>query len=140
MLLPSFGVDVALSKETFEQGLLGLSWLRPQALFGIEGLDPTVHAVVWSMSLNTLAFIAGLVSSFPEPIERLQGAQFVNVLDHSGPARVWTASVAGSEDLMIMSQRIMGATEAQAFFRKQTKAPRVDGASARTDAGLYRRA
>ncbi|MBM1688581.1 ATP-binding protein [Sulfitobacter geojensis] len=127
MLLPSFGVDVALSKETFEQGLLGISWLRPQALFGIDGLDPTVHAVVWSMSLNTLAFTVVSVFSFPEPIERLQGAQFVNVLDHSGPSRVWTASVAGSEDLMIMSQRIMGATEAQIFFRKQTKAQGLSG-------------
>ena len=127
MLLPSFGVDVALSKDTFEQGLLGISWLRPQALFGIDGLDPTVHAVVWSMSLNTLAFTVVSVFSFPEPIERLQGAQFVNVLDHSGPSRVWTASVAGSEDLMIMSQRIMGATEAQIFFRKQTKAQGLSG-------------
>ena len=127
MLLPSFGVDVALSKDTFEQGLLGISWLRPQALFGIDGLDPTVHAVVWSMSLNTLAFTVVSVFSFPEPIERLQGAQFVNVLDHSGPSRVWTASVAGSEDLMIMSQRIMGATEAQIFFRKQTKAQGLTG-------------
>ncbi|WP_386627031.1 ATP-binding protein [Sulfitobacter geojensis] len=127
MLLPSFGVDVALSKDTFEQGLLGINWLRPQALFGIDGLDPTVHAVVWSMSLNTLAFTVVSVFSFPEPIERLQGAQFVNVLDHSGPSRVWTASVAGSEDLMIMSQRIMGATEAQIFFHKQTKAQGLSG-------------
>ncbi|MGJ8557404.1 MAG: sodium:solute symporter, partial [Sulfitobacter geojensis] len=127
MLLPSFGVDVALSKDTFEQGLLGINWLRPQALFGIDGLDPTVHAVVWSMSLNTLAFTVVSVFSFPEPIERLQGAQFVNVLDHSGPSRVWTASVAGSEDLMIMSQRIMGATDAQIFFLKQTKAQGLSG-------------
>lgn len=127
MLLPSFGMDVALSKDTFEHGLMGLSWLRPQALFGIEGLDPTVHAVVWSLSLNTLAFTLVSIFSFPEPIERLQGAQFVNVSDHAGPSRVWTASVAGSEDLMIMSQRIMGASEAQIFFQKQTEAQGLSG-------------
>ncbi|MDF3413412.1 sodium:solute symporter [Sulfitobacter sp. M57] len=127
MLLPSFGIDVALSKETFDQGLLGAGWLRPRALFGIEGLDPTVHAVVWSLSLNTLVFTVISIFSFPEPVERLQGAQFVNVTDHAGPSRVWTASVAGSEDLMIMSQRIMGAAEAQAFFRKQTQAQGLSG-------------
>ncbi|MAM24230.1 MAG: sodium:solute symporter [Rhodobacteraceae bacterium] len=117
MLLPSFGEGVALSAGIFAEGVLGLGWLRPQALFGIEGLDATVHAVVWSLSLNALVF--GLVSifTFPDPVERLQGAQFVNVLDHSRPTRSWTASVAGSEELMIMAQRILGAREAQVFFR-----------------------
>ncbi|MFK7834934.1 MAG: ATP-binding protein [Sulfitobacter sp.] len=119
MLLPSFGTDAALSKEVFEQGLLGLSWLRPHALFGIEGLDPTVHAVFWSLSLNVLVFLTLSIFSFPDPIERLQGAQFVNVLEHAGTARGWTASVAGSEDLMIMAQRILGASEAQLFFRNE---------------------
>ncbi|NNK16830.1 MAG: sodium:solute symporter [Sulfitobacter sp.] len=121
MLLPSFGVDAALSKEVFEQGLMGLSWLRPHALFGIEGLDPTVHAVVWSLALNTLVFLFVSIFTFPDPIERLQGAQFVNVLEHGAPTRGWTASVAGSEDLMIMSQRILGASEAQAFFRAEAQ-------------------
>ena len=127
MLLPSFGVGAGLSAETFDQGLMGLVWLRPQALFGIEGLDPTVHAVVWSLSLNTLAFVGVSLVSFPDPIERLQGAQFVNVLDHSGPARSWTASVAGSEDLMIMAQRILGASEAQSFFRAEADAQGITG-------------
>lgn len=121
MLLPSFGPGAALSAATLEQGLFGLGWLRPQALFGVGGLDPTVHAVVWSLSLNTLAFIIGSLFSFPSPVERLQGAQFVNIFDHSSPARGWTASVAASEDLMIMAQRILGAAEAQAFFRAQAQ-------------------
>ncbi len=116
MLLPSFGPDMALSVTTFQNGLGGLAWLRPEALFGIEGLDPTVHAVVWSLSLNTVVFGAVSLFTFPAPIERLQGAQFVNVFDHSSPTRGWTASVAGSEDLMIMAQRILGAAEARAFF------------------------
>ncbi|AXI42145.1 ATP-binding protein [Sulfitobacter sp. SK011] len=127
MLLPSFGPGTALSVATFEQGLAGIGWLRPEALFGIDGLDPTVHAVVWSLSLNTLVF--GLVSlfTFPDPVERLQGAQFVNVFDHSSPTRGWTASVAGSEDLMIMAQRILGAAEARAFFGTHSKAQGVTG-------------
>lgn len=127
MLLPSFGMGAPLTPDTFEQGLWGLAWLRPQALFGIEGVDPTVHAVVWSLSLNALAFVAVSIVSFPDPIERLQGAQFVNVLDHSGPARSWTASVAGSEDLMIMAQRILGAVEAQAFFRAEAARQGITG-------------
>tara|TARA_R110002124_G_scaffold94751_2_gene238909 strand:- start:261 stop:2987 length:2727 start_codon:yes stop_codon:yes gene_type:complete len=121
MLLPSFGPGAALSAATFEQGLFGIAWLRPEALFGVRGLDPTVHAVIWSLSLNTLSFILASLFSFPSPVERLQGAQFVNIFDHSSPARGWTASVAASEDLMIMAQRILGAPEAQAFFRAQAR-------------------
>jgi len=121
MLLPSFGPEAVFSLATFEQGLMGLFWLRPEALFGISGIDPTVHAVFWSLALNTLAFVVGSLVSFPAPMERLQGAQFVNVFEHSSPARAWTASDAGSEDLMIMAQRILGPAEAQAFFRAQAR-------------------
>ncbi|MEQ6204309.1 ATP-binding protein [Sulfitobacter sp. HNIBRBA2951] len=120
MLLPSFGADAVLSAQVFEQGLFGLTALRPQALFGITGLDPTVHAVWWSLSLNALAFFLVSIFTFPTPLERLQGAQFVNVFDHSsGSVRGWAGSEGGADDLMIMSQRLLGADEAQAFFERQ---------------------
>ncbi|WP_264210013.1 ATP-binding protein [Leisingera thetidis] len=118
MLLPALGGGL-LPEHILRGGLFGLSWLRPQALFGIEGMDPTVHAVMWSMSLNALAFCLVSLMSFPSPLERLQGAQFVNVFDHSAGPRGWTGSVAQCEDLMIMSQRILGAAEAQAFFHRE---------------------
>ncbi|MAJ78221.1 sensor histidine kinase [Sulfitobacter sp. TMED3] len=121
MLLPSFGAGAALSVATFQDGLFGMTWLRPEALFGINGLDPTVHAVIWSLSLNALVFVAVSLFSFPAPVERLQGAQFVNIFDHSTAARGWSASVAASEDLMIMAQRILGPAEAQGFFRAQAQ-------------------
>jgi Na+/proline symporter/nitrogen-specific signal transduction histidine kinase len=118
MLLPSFGPDGALPAAVFEEGLFGLGMLRPEALFGITGIDPTVHAVWWSLSLNSFVFFIVSSFSFPSPLERLQGAQFVNAFDHSsGPAKGWSAGQGGAEDLMIMSQRILGANEAQAFFR-----------------------
>ena len=127
MLLPSFGIDAALSRETFEQGLFGLGWLRPQALFGITGLDPTVHAVTWSVGMNTLLFIVVSLLTFPTPLERLQGAQFVNVMKGPGSASSWTATLAGSEDLMIMSQRILGSAEAQAFFAAHARSQGLPG-------------
>ncbi|MEM1371115.1 MAG: ATP-binding protein [Pseudomonadota bacterium] len=120
-LLPSFGADAAISDRVFADGLLGLGILRPHALFGIEGIDPTVHAVVWSLTANTFVFIAVSLFSFPEPLERLQGAQFVNVFDHSHQAQGWSANAATSEDLMIMSQRILGAKEAHTLFREALK-------------------
>ncbi|WP_300034778.1 ATP-binding protein [uncultured Roseobacter sp.] len=127
MLLPSFGPGVVFSAETFASGLWGIGWLNPQALFGIAGLDPTVHAVFWSLSLNVLGFAVFSLISFPLPLERLQGAQFVNVFDHSGQARGWHASFAESEDLLIMAQRILGAEEARHLFETQTRAQGMPG-------------
>ena len=121
LLLPGFGAGGALTASVMEAGPLGMTWLRPQALFGIDGLDPIVHSVLWSLSLNAAAFAAVSMMTFPGPVERLQGAQFVNVFDHSFGPRGWSGSVAQSEDLMIMSQRILGPAQAQDLFQREAE-------------------
>lgn len=120
LLLPGLGAGM-LAQSVLDVGPWGIGWLRPNALFGISGLDPLVHSVMWSMSLNVAVFCVVSLLSFPSPLERLQGAQFVNVFDHSAGPRGWTGSVAQSEDLMIMSQRILGATQAQALFQAEAE-------------------
>ena len=127
LFLPSFGPDVVIPAATMEAGPFGLGWLRPYALFGIPGLDPLVHGVFWSLLLNALVFVTVSVFTFPTPLERLQGAQFVNVFDHSAPTRGWSGGMAQSEDLMIMAQRILGATEAQELFRQAAKDQGLSG-------------
>ncbi len=121
LFLPSFGNDMVFSQAFMENGPHGLAMLRPQALFGINGMDPLVHAIFWSMLLNTVAFILMSLVSFPSPIERLQGAQFVNVFHHSSATRGWSGKVAQSEDLMVMAQRIIGSDQAQNLFRYEAR-------------------
>jgi signal transduction histidine kinase len=87
----------------------------------VTELDPLVHALFWSMSLNALAFFVGSLISFPTPIERLQGAQIVNVYDHSPTQRGWSGRAAQSEDLMIMAQRILGVKQARALFQAEVQ-------------------
>ncbi|MGY6549706.1 MAG: ATP-binding protein [Roseinatronobacter sp.] len=127
LFLPSFGPDVFISAQVMEQGLFGLGWLRPYSLFGVRTLDPLLHALFWSLLVNTLAFCVGSLASFPTPMERVQGALFVDVFERSGPSRSWTRSVAEAEDLLPMAQRIFGATEAQEFFRAQAHAQGKQG-------------
>ena len=119
--LPSFGVDAVISAQVFANGPLGLGWLRPHALFGVEGIDPLVHVLFWSMLLNTGAFVAVSIVTFPNPLERLQGAQFVNVYDYSSGARTWYQSAARAEDMLVMAQRILGGAEAQAIFQAEAR-------------------
>jgi Na+/proline symporter/signal transduction histidine kinase len=117
LLLPSFGEAAGFSEDMMAFGPWGIEVLRPQALMGMSGMDPVVHAVVWSMMLNSSAFILGSLLSFPSPVERLQGAQFVNVFELSAPPHSWSHGHAEAEDLLMMSQRIMGASDAQKTFQ-----------------------
>ncbi|HBZ42824.1 MAG TPA: sodium:solute symporter [Maritimibacter sp.] len=121
LFLPSFGETGIMSDAVMADGPFGIGWLRPQALMGVDGLDPVVHAIFWSMVSNTTVFVLGSILSFPRPVERLQGAQFVNVFEHSATAQGWTRGTAESEDLLVMAQRIMGASEAQALFQSETE-------------------
>ncbi|AZL57469.1 sodium:solute symporter [Tabrizicola piscis] len=115
--LPSFGPGAALSEAVFTQGLFGLSWLRPQALFGTEGMDPMIHALFWSLTLNVIALCLGSLLTFPGPLERLQGAAFVNVFEGAvGPQR-WARGQAEPEALLTMAQRILGEDAALALFQ-----------------------
>ncbi|HBS49268.1 MAG TPA: sodium:solute symporter [Rhodobacteraceae bacterium] len=124
--LPGLGGGL-IPEEVMLHGPLGLAWLRPEALFGITGLPPIVHSTLWSLSLNAAAFCIVSLFTFPTPMERLQGAQFVNVFDHSAGPSGWTGSVAKSEDLMIMSQRILGAREARSLFAQAAAEQELPG-------------
>ncbi|WP_370212782.1 ATP-binding protein [Roseovarius sp.] len=127
LFLPSFGPDVLISAEVMQAGPWGIGWLRPYALFGTEGIDNVVHAVLWSLSLNVAAFVGVSLLSFPTPVERLQGAQFVNIFDHSGTSGGWNAGMAQSEDLLIMAQRIMGPDEARKLFARSAQLQGLPG-------------
>ncbi|WP_417259076.1 ATP-binding protein [Celeribacter sp.] len=127
MFLPSFGAAAGFSDAFLANGPFDLAWLRPQALFGVTGADPVVHAVAWSFAFNTLAFVLGSLLSFPRPVERLQGAQFVNVFEHTGAARRWSEGLAEAEDLLMMAQRIVGPAEAQKLFQAEADAQGKQG-------------
>ena len=122
LYLPSFGDEGLMSAAFLAEGPWGIAWLRPRALFGIGGLDPLMHALFWSLSLNTFAFVAASLVTFPGPVERMQGFAFVNVFDHDPGARGWSRGGAEAEDLLTMAQGILGAEEAQGFFQSEAEA------------------
>jgi Na+/proline symporter len=46
LFLPSFGSGL-ISEQVFQNGPFGIGILRPEALFGITGIDPLLHGVLW---------------------------------------------------------------------------------------------
>lgn len=120
--MPSVAVPGSVLADIVRDGPLGMGFLRPHGLFGLTGLDPLVHALLWSMVLNAGLFLGVSLLSFPSPMERLQGAQFVNVFEHSTTPRSWAGGRAEAEDLLIMAQRILGPDEAHNVFSAAARA------------------
>ena len=140
LFLPSFGGDVILSPEVLRDGPAGIAALRPQALLGLDGLDPLVHAVVWSVGVNALAFV--VVSSLTRPgaLERLQATVFVDVYRAAGgaPSSVLVGTAA-SEDLFLLARRILGDGFARSLFDEMAAAQgRSGGLPDPTDAVIDR--
>ncbi|MBD3766282.1 MAG: sodium:solute symporter, partial [Rhodobacterales bacterium] len=102
-------------------GPWGLGGLRPQALFGVQGMDPLLHASFWSLLLNAAVFSVVSILTFPSPVERVQGAAFVNVFESEPTSRGWQGGHAETEDLLVIAQRILG-EEALAFFQAEAAA------------------
>jgi len=119
LFLPSLGPGVAMSAEVLRDGPFGLALLRPQALLGLSGLDPLVHALFWSVSTNVLLFVVVSLLRQPRPIERLQGTLFVDVF--RTPVEAASGLIrrtAATADLGVLAERILGAEEAQRLFER----------------------
>jgi Na+/proline symporter/nitrogen-specific signal transduction histidine kinase len=124
LFLPSFGGHFLLSEAVLNDGLWGIEALRPRALLGLEGFDPLIHALVWSVGANTLLFliVSGLTN--PHPLERLQGALFIDVF---------------RGDLFVLAQRILGTEPARELFDEMARGQgRASGLPYPTDTVIAR--
>ena len=61
LILPSFVKSGWVSVDLLSDGPFHLSWLNPEALFGLTGLDPISHTVFWSLFFNVGLFVAGSI-------------------------------------------------------------------------------
>ena len=123
LLLPSFaGNPGSLITEITEHGLYFIDWLKPQALFGLSGLDPLVHAVFWSLGINVFCLVIVSVWSTQSPLEKLQSALFVDVFrNQPGTESRVLQRRTTSRDLYWLTQRILGPDQARDLFQSLSK-------------------
>mgnify|MGYP000002683152 FL=1 len=79
LLLPSFAQSGWLPISFIDYGPLGLTFLKPYALFGMDGFDNLSHALFWSMLVNIGVYVVVSLLTHQSTIERIQGAIFVDV-------------------------------------------------------------
>lgn len=70
LLAPAMVREGWLPDSLITDGLFGVNWLRPEALFGLEGLPPLAHSVFWSLGFNLLFYVVGSLIYRPQKMER----------------------------------------------------------------------
>jgi Na+/proline symporter/CheY-like chemotaxis protein len=118
LFLPSLGAyDHSWIASTVLGFLLpGLSMFEPQYA------DPLVNATIFSLLVNTLAFVVGSLSRNPRPVERIQSAIFIKRQPRSNFAtRGWKTSVAVG-DLKAAIARYLGNERMERSFRSYEQA------------------
>ncbi|MEO5372865.1 MAG: sensor histidine kinase [Alphaproteobacteria bacterium] len=138
LLVPSFARSGWLDAGFVEHGLFGIALLKPQALLGIQGLDPLSHALFWSMLGNIGMLVAVSLFDRQSSLERTQATVFCEVWRatqdvHSGSGWRGSASVA---DLLALAERFVGHERAVEAFAQYGRSRGLNlGAVKRADAG-----
>ncbi len=138
LLLPSFAKSGWLPISFIEQGPWGWALLRPQAMFGLDGLDEITHAMIWSMLFNVGLYLLFSLRGHRSPVEAQQAALFVDVLRHSQDPAAWRGSADG-EDLRGLLERFVGPARAAALLKQYASRRDLDlDESLPVDASLVR--
>ena len=117
LLLPSFAKSGWLSPDFLAHGAFGLELLRPEALFGLKGLDYLTHSLFWSLLANAGLYVAVSLWRAPSAREASQALLFVDVFERSassGP--VFWRGRARVADLLPLLGRFVGLQRARALF------------------------
>ncbi|QDF97765.1 histidine kinase [Azoarcus sp. DD4] len=117
LLLPSFVKSGWVDMAFLEQGLFGLSWLKPEQLFGMKGLDNLSHAMFWSMLANIGCYLGVSLLRGPSAVETSQATLFVDVFRRANapPASFWRGS-AEVHDLVPLVARFLGQRRTHEVF------------------------
>src|SRR5574341_774678 len=100
LLLPAFARSEWLSIGFLEKGPWGIGLLKPDALFGVAGLDQITHAMIWSMVANIGAYVGVSLVRAPGAEEHRQASLFVDVFRRpaeAGGARFWRGTASAPE-------------------------------------------
>jgi Na+/proline symporter/signal transduction histidine kinase/ActR/RegA family two-component response regulator len=125
LLLPTFADVGFIGQRILTEGPWDLAMLRPQHLFGLE-LSPLVHGVVWSITVNALAYIGVSLRREPSPIERLQANTFVppDMTPIAPSFRLWRSSVT-VEELTATIARYLGEERTRNEFAQFSATHRI---------------
>jgi signal transduction histidine kinase len=119
LLLPALARSAWLDAG-FLEGPFGLEILKPYALFGVSGLDPITHSLLWSLLANVAGLIGWSLLGRQGSFERVQASLFVEVDRLGGGPHLWRGSAAVA-DLRALLARYVGAERAEQALARHAR-------------------
>lgn len=122
LLLPSLVKSGWMDAGLMTEGLFGLAWLKPEQLFGLQGLDNLTHALFWSLFANISAYVLVSLWTRPEAREASQALLFVDVFERTASSHpVFWQGRAKLSDLRNLTERFLGADKAERLFTEYAR-------------------
>jgi Na+/proline symporter/nitrogen-specific signal transduction histidine kinase len=138
LVLPTLVGPELLPDTVLREGLFGLHWLRPFALFHLEGLDYLSHGLFWSWFFNLALYVGVSLRHQPTDLELHQADVFVDVFRHGAgfEGRAGWQGVAALPDVRALLAGFLGKKRTNQALRAfeerfpDAHAPETDGAPA----------
>ena len=118
LLLPALVSTGWVADTLIEHGLFGWNWTRPTALFGSD-LDQISHGILWSLGVNTGAYILLSLITRQRIREKIQIAAFFHDAQpkaENAQHQSWQGEILTS-DLQALTDRFMGEERSESIFR-----------------------
>ena len=137
LILPFLSQAFTGTDDFVQNGLLGISILKPHALFGIDFLSPPAHAFFWSMLVNCFSYVAFSLLSKGNYRERNYAEMFIDSQNYSSlqdGALVWKGEAKVSEIRNVLNKFLGEAKTNRAldvFFRRYNIPPDSKAADSR---------
>ncbi|UYG09285.1 sensor histidine kinase [Halomonas sp. M4R1S46] len=116
LLIPGFAQSGWLDAGFLSQGPFGIGWLRPYALFGLEGWDIYTHSLLWSLGANVGLLVGVSLFARQSPLEQTQAALFTEALHpRLDQASLWQGQIPRGELRALLDRYLGGAATARVF-------------------------
>ncbi|MDR5866644.1 hybrid sensor histidine kinase/response regulator [Halomonas koreensis] len=137
LLMPAMISAGVLPAAWLDGGPLGIGWLSPTALFGLNVGDGFTHGVMLSLGVNLVSYIFVSQMTPQRVVERIQASLFVDSVEtrQTSVNRPWTGATTVG-DLKVLCERFLGADQvARAFddYARRTGTPLDDNTRASID-------
>ncbi|SDL98732.1 PAS domain S-box-containing protein [Franzmannia pantelleriensis] len=137
LLVPTLITAGVLPQAWLIGGPLGINWLAPTQLFGLNIGDSFTHGVMLSLGLNLFFYIFVSQMTPQRVVERIQASLFVDSVEtrQTSVNRPWTGATTVG-DLKVLCERFLGAGQvSRAFddYARRTGKPLEDTTRASID-------
>lgn len=119
LLIPTFIKHGWFSDQLLTEGPWQLTLLRPEALFGLDGLHPVTHALIWSLVFNIGSYIVGSLIFSPNKSERNLTTEFISAMHASQSRR---ARPTGLDSYILLQPKLEEAKSLLSNYLNEDKA------------------